>query len=236
LHTVFDVAAEPFIRRIELTAPTTRSVEARIEDFQHHFEVSLTHDGSVVTSIHGRAVRWPWSTCVEAAHQLEELVGAPVGQLPRVQDPGMHCTHQLDLALSAVRFAGSGRTSRSFDVMVTDWGTAAGRAVLERDDGLRLDWTLDGFTITAPELFAGQQIGAGFARWAHEALDADSGEAALILRRAVRVAPMRTLDLDTMSVAAESGLTEGVCYTAQPERLHIATRKRGMAKVVRPPS
>jgi hypothetical protein len=47
---------------------------------------------------------------------------------------------------------------------------------------------------------------------------------------------MRAMDLDTLAVAAESGLREGACYTAQPERLHIARRNKGMAKVVQFPS
>ena len=227
---------EPFVRMFRFTARDAHTVEATIQDFQHHFEVTLTHDGGLVTSIAAHAVRWPWSTCAEAGGQLQELVGTHVGELPRVADPGMHCTHQLDLAASAVRFAGSGLAERTFVVTVTDWGTPAGHATIERDDGLRLEWTLDVFTITTPATFAGQQVGAGFARWAVAELDPDTAEAALILRRAVWVAPMRAMDLDTLAVAAESGLREGACYTAQPERLHIARRNPGMAKVVQAPS
>ena len=229
--------SEPFIRLFRFTAPDAHTVEASIQDHQHHFEVTLTHDGDVVTSLSPRAVRWPWSTCAEAGRALDELVGRPVHELPRVDDAGLHCTHQLDLASSAVRFAGSGLAQRAFDVTVTNWGTPDGHAVIERDDGLRLVWRLDGLTITSPAPFAGQSIGAGFARWATAELDPDTAEAALILRRAVWVSPMRTLDLDALDVAGDSGLREGACYTAQPGRLDTATRNQGMTRViVQPPS
>ena len=224
--------SEAFIRVLRYTARDDQTVHGSIEDFQHHFEVTVTHDGTSVTSISGDAVRWPWSTCAEATQQLQALVGAQIGQLPRVPDPTMQCTHQLDLAVSAVRFAGSGLERRSFVVTVEGWGTPNGRAEISRNDGVRLEWALDGYSIAAPAPFAGHDIGAGFARWAIAELEPDIAETALLLRRAVRVAPMRALDLDALDVAADSGLTEGVCYTAQSQRLHIARRNKGMARVV----
>lgn len=226
----------PFIRLLRLTAPDDGSVIASIEDYNHHFEVSLLHDGDVVTDITARAVRAPWSPCAAAAGELRELVGRPVGERPRVDAPDRHCTHQLDIACVAVRFAGTGLDDRWFDVVVTDWDKPGGRAVVGRDDGLRLEWTIDRSRITAPPPYAGRPLGPGFTTWATSTLDADTAEAALILRRGVWMSPSRGLDLDQCDTLDQSGLGEGVCYSAQPARIHVARRNRGMARVVQPPS
>ena len=225
----------PFIRRIELHADDA-SVVASIEDYQHHFEVSLTHDGETVTSISGRAVRAPWTPCGDAAGELRELVGVPIAERTRVGAPDRHCTHQLDIACLAVRFAGCGIAHRTFDLTVSDWDTPAATAVLERDDGFRIEWTFDRSVITSPPPYAGHGLGSGFTDWALSTLEPDIAEAALVLRRAAWMAPARGIDLDAYDVASESGLTEGVCYTGQPARIHIARRNRGMARVVQPPS
>lgn len=226
----------PFVRRLQLSAPDERTVVASIEDYNHHFEVSLTHDGDVVADITARAVRAPWSPCADAAGELRELIGRPVGERPRVDAPDRHCTHQLDIACIAVRFAGRGLHHRSFDAVVTDWDEPEGRAVLERDDGLRLEWTVARSSITSPPPYAGRLLGAGFTTWALSTLDPDTAEASLILRRAAWMSPSRGLDLDQHDLLPESGLPGGVCYSAQPQRIHVARRNRGMARVVQPPS
>jgi hypothetical protein len=225
----------PFFRRIELTA-RDNSVVASIEDYQHHFEVSLTHDGETATSITGRAERAPWTPCGDAAGELRELVGAPIARRPRVGAPNRHCTHQLDIACLAVRFAGCGISHRTFEVTVSAWDSSAALAVLERDDGFRLEWTFERSQITSPPPYAGHGLGSGFTEWALSTLEPDVAEAALILRRAAWMAPARGVDLDSHDVASESGLTEGVCYTGQPARIRIARRNRGAARVVQPAS
>jgi hypothetical protein len=209
---------------------------ASIEDYNHHFEVTLIHDGTVVTDITGRAVRAPWSPCASAAGELRELVGGPIGRRPRVDAPDRHCTHQLDIACVAVRFAGAGLEHRRFDAVVTDWDGPEGRAIVERGDGLRLEWTVNRSTITSPPPYAGRLLGAGFTTWALSTLDPDTAEAALILRRAAWMSPSRGLDLDQHDFLVESGLGEGVCYSAQPQRIHVARRNHGTTRVVQPPS
>jgi hypothetical protein len=227
--------SEPFIRRIELRA-FEGSVTASVQDFQHHFEVTIRHDGAVVTGIEPRAIRWPWSVCADAGAELQELVGTPIGIEPHIRGADRHCTHQLDIASLAIRFGGLGLNHRIFDITITGWSEPGATAELMRDDGFRLSWTYDRLTIASPPPFAGQSITHGFASWVRQALDPDTAEAALILRRACWVAPARGLDLDQLDVIAESGISVGSCYATQPERLQIAHRNKGMAKVVQFPS
>jgi len=226
----------PFIRRIELATLGANTVTASVQDYQHHFEVTVQHDARVVTEIDARAVRWPWSVCNEAGHELRELIGRPVGLEPHVKGADRHCTHQLDIASLAVRFAGLGLARRTFDITITGWDAPGATAELVRDDGFCLSWTYDGTALTSPTEFAGRSIREGFASWARQALDPDTAEAALLLRRALWVSPARGLDLDRFEVVAESGISIGTCYATQPERVHIARRNKGMARIVQPPS
>lgn len=217
-----------FHRRVELVAGDG-TVAATIEDFNHHFDITVRHDGERVTGFAVDAVRAPWSQCPGAAGELEELVGAPIGVRPTSAHPDHHCTHLIDLACVAVRFAGStGR--RRYDATVTGWDEPLADAVIERDDGLRIEWRANRSMIEGPEPFAGRSLGAGFTPWVLSTFDAEVAEAALILRRATWMSPSRGFDLDTFDLLGETGLGEGVCYATQPQRIGIATRNRGMAR------
>jgi hypothetical protein len=218
----------PFHRRVELVAGDG-SVAATIEDYQHHFDLTLAHDGERVTGFAVAPVRAPWSQCPGAAAELVELVGAPVGVRPASARPDLHCTHLIDLACIATRFAGTpGR--RRYDATVTGWDEPTAHAVVERDDGLRVEWRVGRATIESPPPYAGRSLGAGFTPWALTELDPDTAEAALILRRASWMSPSRGIDLDAYATLDQTGLAEGVCFATQPQRIRIATRNVGNAR------
>src|SRR5688572_33185420 len=124
----------PFRRRVTLWRPAPGVVEAELEDHIHHFAVRVTHADGVVTAVEGRAVRAPWTTCPGAIAVLRELIGRPVGVV-RVDRPGDHCTHLLDLALVGVRFAAGGPPARRYELTISEWGGPATDAIVERDDG-----------------------------------------------------------------------------------------------------
>lgn len=63
-------------RRIVLARRSTR-VEARLEDSNHAFSLTLVHDGQHVTGVDGRALRYPLSTCPQAMTRLQKFVGLP---------------------------------------------------------------------------------------------------------------------------------------------------------------
>lgn len=114
---------EPFRRRLTLRHDGERAVEVDLEDHVHHFGVRVEHDGSVVTAITARAVRWPWTTCPAALDQLQSMVGAAIGERPLVDDPRQHCTHALDVARWAIRFAADPTPVRTITVSVDGWDT-----------------------------------------------------------------------------------------------------------------
>lgn len=219
--------SEPFRRRISFTRRDDGTVDGVLEDHVHHFEVTITtHDG-VVAAIEGRAVRAPWSMCPGAAAVLEELVGAPVGVAARPADPTQHCTHLLDLAVMAVRFAGADVATRRYDAVVEGWDEPPSRSRVQRDDGAALEWEATGTTITAPAPFAGRSLGAGFTAWVTGAFDADTAEMALVLRRATWMSMVRGIDLDEYERLSDMLLPRGSCFAAQPHRIERARRNRG---------
>ena len=220
------MAGAPFRRRVELSRPEAGVVEAEVEDHIHHFAVRVQHGGGRVSDIAGRAVRAPWSTCPGAAAVLSELVGAPVDDA-RVVDPGAHCTHLLDLALVAVRFAGTDVPARRFDLVVDGWDGPAATATVRRDDGLSLRWSLRGMEIAGPEPYVGHRLGAGFTSWAITTLAADEAELALLLRRAAWMSSSRGIDLDDFDRLSELPIPPGSCFSAQPQRIELARRNVG---------
>lgn len=123
----------PFRRRLRLRHEGATAVEADLEDHVHHFGVRVEHDGRVVTAVTPRAVRWPWVTCPGALDQLQALVGAPIGERPLVDDPRQHCTHALDVARWAVRFAADPVPERTITVTVDGWDTASPTVTIEAE-------------------------------------------------------------------------------------------------------
>lgn len=221
--------APPFERRVELVA-SPGVVVAEVEDCQHHFAVSIHHDGTRVTGFDLDAIRAPWSPCSSAVVRLGELVGVPVGVRPVAGRADLHCTHQLDLALVGVRFAGLGIARRRYAMSVVDYMRPQSTATLVRDDGYELTWTVRAGTVTGPAAHAGHALGAGFTTWA-VSLPADEAEAALLLRRAAWMAPARLIQLDDFPTMRSTGMREGVCWAAQPERIDVATRVRGSSRL-----
>ena len=148
------MSQKPFRRRVVLRRTADDLVDGEIEDHIHHFAVRLGHRDRRVTAIEGSAVRAPWSLCPGATAKLAVLVGAPVGSPPPGLDPTAHCTHLLDLAFVALRFAACGPATRRFALEVTGWDQPELAASARRDDGRALRWTVHGGTITGPEPYA----------------------------------------------------------------------------------
>ena len=217
----------PFRRRLTLRRPAPTTVEAELQDHIHHVVVTIGHRDGRVRSVDGRGVRLPWSLCPGAAAELAELVGSEVGTTPAVADAGAHCTHLLDAASSAVRFAGSDAPSRRYDLTVTDWDAEVATGTAHRDDGLELVLRSDGLTFVDPPPYRGRSLGAGFTRWATGTLDADRAELALLLRRAIWMRLSLAIDLDRLDVLSQTGIPPSSCYASQPQRIDVAIRNRG---------
>jgi hypothetical protein len=223
-----------FRRRHLLVAVDDFTVAAGVEDEMHHFELTVRHDGSVVTAVGGTPVRWPWSPCYDSPNALAALVGLPLTATPADiaawTDAREQCTHQFDLTTLAIshaaRHVAGGANRRDYVTEVPDWNEAPFTARLWRDGDLFLDWTCSRETVLEPEQFRGAPLKQRFFAWCANNLDSDTAEAAQMLRRAVWLSPARKVDLEDMDDATESGLALAICYTSQAERMPVAIRSR----------
>jgi Protein of unknown function (DUF2889) len=227
-------------RRIRLVATGLGEVEAGLEDDFHHFEVTIRCDDEQVTDVEGRALRWPWTTCPDAAVPLRELEGMPLSTnclaVGDRADPRANCTHMFDLAGLAVAHAARGGplgTTRQYDMEIPAGAQLGGEVVVRlwRDGKPLLWWSLDGRACIAPEPYASAPWRGGFFRWAEQNLDDAAAEAAIVLRRACDIGMGRGMDLDAVDAAQEmEPLMLGVCFTMQPARIAVALREKGTVR------
>lgn len=225
-------------RRIRLVARDARTVAGGLEDDQHYFTVRVEHDGSVVTAIASESVRAPWTTCPAAGARLQALVGVRLSdrclEIARHTRSDQHCTHQLDVATLAVahaaRVTAGGVVRRQYDAVVP-FGLLEGRRLtvtLARDGEALLAWDVEGGRIVSPSPWS--DAGAGFARWADATFDADTAEAAVVLKRACTIGMSRGMDLDRYPTLADMPGLAPVCWSMQPERAPMALRNRGLIR------
>jgi hypothetical protein len=223
-------------RRIELVTTSASEVRGELEDSFHHFRVSIAHGDGAVTSVDGEAVRHPWSTCPDALAPLRALVGAPVTADATAHgahaDARTTCTHWFDLAGLAIAQAGAGRERRSYEMAVGE-RDPEGRttARLSRDGEDVLAWEVGVQDVLGPEPYAGQAMGRGFLAWANAALDPDTAEAAIALRRACRTSLGLLMDLDDFETAAEVGHgMADTCHTFSTSVMGVALRMKGSTR------
>jgi hypothetical protein len=218
--------------RIE-TQPGWARVE--LEDDPHRHGLTLRHDGECVTAIEGRALRTPWSACGEAVGVLDRLLGMPLSpdpqQVYRHTNGREQCTHLLDLAGLAQAHAARGIAAREYEATVPCLHPDAQRDAVLRMDGREvLRWTLTRNIITAPALFAGQDLGR-MMPWAKARfIDRDSLEAVLVLRRAIFVSGNRFYDLDRLLHADATGHVLDACYVYRDGVVQRAVRMPGATR------
>lgn len=195
-----------FRRAILLDAVAPGVVRGEVEDDFHHFIVTLRHDGDRVTGADGSALRHPWSRCPMATDALRAIVGLPVSTDPtavyRHLDPLGQCTHMFELAGLAVALAGCGATRRRYDLAVAEPQDGRVEAVLLCDGAPAEEWLLQDGVVVAPPRRAGLRP-AELRTAALRDLPHDEAEALLVLRRAIRLAAARGLDVDSFATAAD---------------------------------
>lgn len=225
--------------RTRVTAPGT--VVADLEDDFHRFRVTCHHDGARVRAIIGESLRYPWSTCCDAAEPLHTLEGMPLSirctAVGDHGDPHANCTHMFDAAGLAVahaaRVVAGGAPVRQYDIELSPLVEGRQRPRLWRDGELLLEWTISvvvgGRGMVDPEPpFDRAPWRGGFIRWADEHLAPDDAEPAIVLRRACDIGMGRGMDLEAFETADElSPIMSGVCYTMQREHAPDAHRNRG---------
>jgi hypothetical protein len=231
----YDLEADAYRRRIRIVTLEPGVVETDLEDDFHHFVITLRHDGERVESVDAQSLRWPWSTCPDAAGPLRKLASMPLARrftaAGQWTDPKQNCTHQFDAACHAITHAASQRTERVYELEVPrrDPASGASRCRLWVDGALSLDWEISwGGILDAVAPFDAAPWKGGFMRWADETLPEDDAERAIALRRACDIGMGRGMDLDAIAVAKDLPATmAGVCHTMQPGVVEVAFRHVG---------
>lgn len=218
-------------RLIDLRTWDENTVVGWLEDDYHHFGLTLTHDGRLVTDVRVAAVRYPWTTCPPSREKLKGVIGKPL--LARCTDIGsqidmrQQCTHLFDLVGLVSAHAFHRREHHRYHAAVhvidddkskVEWMAAK----LWRDEQVVMSWELHRGVIMTPPVHAGNSMNKGFRTWT-EALDETTAEQASVLRRAVFVSPARTYRERVGSISHAS-TTPAVCHTYQPENRIVAVR------------
>jgi hypothetical protein len=134
----------------------------------------------------------------------------------------------IDLAGLAVAHAARGGDRRQYDIAIPDPVDGRRHVTLERDSEPLLSWDVDRHTILAPPPFAGRALRGGFLAWAEAALDPETAEAAIVLRRACDISHGRMQNLDVYDDARPLlRFMAGSCYTFQLGRGEGALRMKG---------
>lgn len=208
---------------------------ADMEDDPHRYGVRLRHDGERVVAIEDLPLRTPWTLCRAAAAQIRKLVGMPLSPDPtavfRHADPGRQCTHVFDTAGLAVAHAARGTVRRDYEIEAPYWQADGPRElILHRDGAEVLRWTVDDRRIVAPQAYAGRDW-QKLLNWARETLvHRDDFEAVVVLRRAAMISGSRTVTLDPLANAAETGHVDNACYVFQPDVAPLARRIVGSTR------
>src|SRR5690554_1743196 len=114
-----------FRRRIAIACLDNR-VKVELEDCNHAFRLQLHHNGAAITGVDVEAIRYPLSTCGNAASQLLEFIGASLleggrTQLRKLSCPKRHCTHLYDMLTLGIAQSSSPDATRTYDVVVPDF-------------------------------------------------------------------------------------------------------------------
>jgi hypothetical protein len=212
----------PFERTITASATAGHASASVIDEF-HHFEVNILHDGRLVTGISGAAHRVPWTTCPGAINQLSVFVGVSLsptlGGASYGIDASEQCTHLLDLAKLAVAHATRAGTRRYHVVVSPAPAHEDCTAEIWRNGDRALAWQVSRDQIVGPGPFSGHHLG-GRADWPDgAAIDGDTLEAAVILRRGVRMFRGRRQFRPDMVHATDLPFLAGACFTFHRDRV-----------------
>ncbi len=252
--------ARTYRKRIRVETCAPGMLMGALEDTAHHVRVKMRFEGARVREVQGEPVRLPWVTCPGAAEGLRSLVGAEattaLRELRRHYDPASHCTHFFDLAhlvlaQAARNLAGAAEPVRAYEAVVpapqgvgvvaagphTELrGGGVTTAALFRNGVCVLQWQLEGSRIIGPDPFTGLGLREGFLQWCEQHLDDERAEAAYVLRRVAGMWMIANLAMDAFDNVAQTGLPQGTCFTAQPERMGRAARNVGSQRDYSAPS
>lgn len=207
-----------FRRRIRLVS-TGIQVQADLEDCNHAFRLTLSHDGEIITAISAQPIRFPFNTCPDALANLQGFIGcalsASVPEIRQFVRPEQNCTHLYDLATLALAHAMRNGVARQYDVAIPDEQDGVLSVEVSCDGIPQHSWQIRKREIIFPQQLAGKPIMKGFYLWATAEFSGDALEAAEVLQRGYFVSHTRRLDLKSSVGRSAFGdrMPEGSCYT-----------------------
>lgn len=226
-------------RRVRLSDRVTDNrpaVVAEMEDDNHGFRITMTHDGQRITALDPEALRLPMSTCADAGAVLQQLVNVPLSGSPRSlaahDNPRSHCTHQFDLLSFAITHALREQAVRQYDIAIHD--ERDGVQTVEGDiDGVPVfRWEIAGGRIQSEGVWQGVSVQKGFANWAEQHLPLDQLELALVVQRGLFVSVTRRVLVDPMAGMGleDDPMPKDVCYSYGKSAIRDAVRLGGTAR------
>lgn len=210
-------------------------VFAALEDTNHGFTVTASHDGTFVTAIDAEAKRVPYTSCPGALQPIKGFVGvdihAGLRELSFHMPPSSNCTHLLDLTVMAIRHAASTEVVRQWDVTITDCtdGRDSVCTVLRNGEQI-FRWSARDLQLTDPPELAGKPFYLGFGKWASKFFEPEELEAAFILQKGYFVSLARLFDMEQMAgepaLASQEGMG-GACFTYTSPAIEQGVRTSG---------
>lgn len=232
-----DYGTGVYRRRIRLEQ-RDGAVYGALEDTNHGFTVTVSHDGEHVTTIDAKAMRVPYTSCPGAVEPIKGYVGtsihASLRDLNFHMPPSANCTHLLDLTVMTIRHAASASPVRQWDVTVTDQTDERDAiCTVLRDGATVFQWHARDLQLTQPAEFAGKPFYLGFGKWASKHFEPDALEAAFILQKGYFVSLARWYDIEQMAgepaLASQEGMG-GACYTYSPPAIEHGVRTSGSVR------
>ena len=224
-------------RRIRLTN-IGHTVRGELEDTNHAFRCTVSHDGHYVTNIDSDVLRIPFDTCPGASEPIRKLIGLPLCDdiqelIPRT-DAGGNCTHLLDLVLMAIRHARRPQTKWFYDICIEDQiGDEPAYSEIRVNGELGHRWKACNWEITAPDNLAGNVLYKGFSKWASTEFSGDLKEAAFALQKGYFVSSARRYNINTQAGQAaldHADVMQGVCYSYSTPQIERAKRTANSAR------
>jgi hypothetical protein len=225
-----DYGSGMYRRRVRLQNIDANTVLAEMEDDQHGFRITLSHDGQIIKSIHSDSLRIPMTTCGGAGAVLAQMAGVPLSDSPRSlaghSNPRSHCTHQFDLLGLAITHARRDEAIRQYDVAIHDAVDGIQRVVGDIDGVTVFDWQLRGHAIETGGVWQNVSVQKGFAQWAELHLPPEQLELALVLQRGMLVSTTRRVLIEPMEGMGllDDPMTKGVCYSYSEPVIQDAIR------------
>jgi hypothetical protein len=218
-------------------------------DEQHHAAIRFTHDGQTITSIHGDLFRRPWTTCIGAPAELQQLVGLPLTGLAKRVGLGrrLQCNHLFDVLLLLVAQVERQESERwyAIDIGRDPKGGLFRLVRLRSSTGQHIFWKVDALGMNVPkaerlktvkDVIVGGDIKfdgvvvADLIRHISFDMPEFEREALLVLRRAIHVAARNRADCIESDARAEAFAPPPSCHAYQPARLAMADYIIGMRR------